>query len=72
MKHYRKLKILMLSAILLMIVNCESGSRLTPRCMAWSEVGTEELVAYIEEHGRTPMVESILRDAQVCRALGRI
>lgn len=40
--------------------------------MSWSEKSISEFQKYQSENGQTPMVRSVLRDAQLCSALKSI
>lgn len=53
-------------------VSCCTSPGFVPTCMQWSSRSIDEFTDYVRQNGQTPMVQSVLRDAQVCAALGEI
>ena len=61
--------ILMIFASCFLSVNCRTSPGFVPVCMKWSARSIDEFTDYVRDNGQTPMVQSVLRDAQLCAAL---
>ena len=70
MKNY--LIILMISGSCFLSVSCCTSPGFIHTCSKWSTLSVDEFTEYVRENGQTSMVQSVLRDAQVCAALGSL